>query len=360
MPSIETISLDLAEQSYDIQIGLGIRQNLGKLLAPWNQGQKWVVVTQQCIYQLYETVLDSLRDSGYSIDVIIVPGDESAKNIRYAEQVWTQMVELGCDRSSTLIALGGGVVGDLGGFVAASYMRGIPYVQIPTTLLAMLDSAIGGKTAINLAAGKNLVGAIYQPKTVLVDPGFLTTLPERNVISSLGEVVKYGFIRDQSIFTIIDQQFDDVLGMDPRLLNELIVKSCQIKAQIVSNDQFELGERKLLNFGHTIGHALETLQGFTGLYHGEAVLYGMKCANYISHIKGLLSTQEYEQAQALLNRFPLPDLKSWSAEDVLKIVAHDKKYINGTLSFILLDSIGNAVISTDVSEAEIVDSLSVL
>jgi len=360
MRSIETISLDLADQSYAIEVGLGIRENLGKLLAPWNQGQQWVIVTQQNIFQMYESVAERLRDSGYVIDVILVPGDESAKDIRYAEQVWTQMVELGCDRSTTLIALGGGVVGDLGGFVAANYMRGIPYVQVPTTLLAMIDSAIGGKTAINLTAGKNLVGAIYQPKVVLVDPGFLTTLPERNVISSLGEAIKYGFIRDKSIFTTIEQQFDEVLALDQRLLNNLIVKSCQIKAQIVSNDQFELGERKLLNFGHTIGHALETLQGFTGLYHGEAVLYGMKCAIYISHKKGLLNKSDYDQSQALLDRFPLPQLDSKAAEDVLKIVAHDKKNINGTLSFILLDSIGNAIINTDVSEADIVESLSVL
>ena len=360
MQCLETISLDLADQSYDIQVGLGIRDNLIELLAPWNQGQQWVVLTQQSIYQLYASVVDQLRDSGYTIDVIIVPGDESAKNIQYAEQIWTQMVEFGCDRSSTLIAFGGGVVGDLGGFVAASYMRGIAYVQVPTTLLAMIDSAIGGKTAINLAAGKNLVGAVYQPKTVLVDPGFLTTLPERNLVSSLGEAVKYGFIRDRSIFTTIDQKFDDVIAMDQNLLNDLIVKSCKIKAQIVSNDQFELGERKLLNFGHTIGHALETLQGFTGLYHGEAVLYGMKCANYISHKKGLLNKADYEQAQSLLERFSLPKLGSNSDADVLKIVAHDKKNINGTLSFILLDSIGNAVINTEVSEAEIADSLSVL
>lgn len=357
----QVISLELGELSYDISVGYGIRNQLSKILAPWNQGQQWVVLTQQAILEHYAPVIDELRNQGFKIDPIIVPGDESAKNINHAEEVWTQMVELGCDRSSILLALGGGVVGDLGGFVAATYMRGIPVIQIPTTLLAMIDSAIGGKTAINLAAGKNLVGAVYQPKAVLVDPGFLATLPRRNVISSLAEAVKYGFIRDTSIFNTIDTRFDDLLEMkDQVLLTELIAKSCQIKAQIVSNDQFENGERKLLNYGHTIGHAFETIQEYGGLYHGEAVLYGMKCANYISRKHGLLSEADYRHAQAVLNRFPLPELGDVAPEKVLEIVSHDKKNINGKLSFILIDGIGNGVISQEVSAEDIVASLSVV
>ena len=355
------ISVDLAEQSYDIQIANGLRESLDDLLKPWNLGQQWIVLTQQAIYDFYLPVIENLKNNSFNIDVIIVPDDESAKSIRHAERVWTQMVELGCDRSSVLLALGGGVVGDLGGFVAATYMRGIPFIQIPTTLLAMIDSAIGGKTAINLKAGKNLVGAIYQPKTVIVDPGFLVTLPHRNVISSLGEAIKYGFIRDKSIFDTIESRFDDLVGLkDKSLLTEIIYKSCKIKSQIVSNDQFENGERKLLNYGHTIGHAFETIQQYVGLFHGEAVLYGMKCANYISHKKGLLDQVQFQTAQTLLDRFPLPKLENVSAEKVLEIVAHDKKNINGELSFILIDEIGNGIISKDVTEEDIVDSLSVV
>jgi 3-dehydroquinate synthase len=354
----QVVPLELAEHSYDISIGYGLRNSLAEILAQWNQGQQWVVVTQKAIFDLYEPVIEQLKHAGYKIDTIIVPADESAKNIRHAEQVWTQMVEMGCDRSSILLALGGGVVGDLGGFVAATYMRGLGFIQVPTTLLAMIDSAIGGKTAVNLAAGKNLVGAIYQPKAVLVDPGFLQTLPRRNVISSLAEAIKYGFIRDKSIFDTMQARYDDLVSLnDETLLSEIIAKSCNIKAQIVSNDQFENGERRLLNYGHTIGHAFETIQAYGGLYHGEAVLYGMKCANFISHKKGLLNDSEFEAAQTLLHRFDLPELGQVPADKVLAVVAHDKKNINGKLNFILIDGIGNGVVSTDVTSDDIIDSL---
>ena len=357
----QVISLELGEASYDISVAYGIRDQLADILQHWNQGQQWVVLTQQAIFDLYQPVIVNLQAQGFKIEPIIVPGDESAKNIGYAEQVWTEMVELGCDRSSLLLALGGGVVGDLGGFIAATYMRGIPVIQVPTTLLAMIDSAIGGKTAVNLAAGKNLVGAVYQPKAVLVDPGFLATLPRRNVISSLAEAVKYGFIRDKSIFDTIDQRFEELLELDNKdLLTELIAKSCRIKAQIVSNDQFENGERKLLNYGHTIGHAFETIQEYGGLYHGEAVLYGMKCANFISHKHGYLNNADYQHAQAVLDRFPLPTLGDVDPNKVLEIVSHDKKNINGQLSFILIDGIGNGIVSKEVSSEDIVESLSVV
>ena len=355
----QVIPLQLDENSYDISVAYGLRDQLAEILKPWNKGQQWVVLTQQAIFDLYEPVIDQLVDAGYKIGTVIVPGDESAKNIKYAEQVWTQMVEMGCDRSSILLAMGGGVVGDLGGFVAATYMRGIPFIQLPTTLLAMVDSAIGGKTAVNLSAGKNLVGAIYQPKAVLIDPAFLQTLPKRNVISSLAEAIKYGFIRDKSIFDTFVDRFDDLISLkDEALLSDIIAKSCNIKAQIVSNDQFENGERKLLNYGHTIGHAFETIQAYAGLYHGEAVLYGMKCSNYISHKKGLITDQQFELARDVLNRFDLPELGEVTPERVLEIVAHDKKNINGKLSFILIDDIGNGVITTDVTPEEIVESLS--
>ena len=357
--AVQTIALQLDEQSYDISVAVDLRKNLAEHLAPWNKGQQWVLITQKAIFELYQDVILELESAGYKLGVIIVPGDESAKDIKCAENVWQQMVELGCDRSSVLLALGGGVVGDLGGFVAATYMRSIPFIQIPTTLLAMIDSAIGGKTGINLSSGKNLVGAIYQPKAVFVDPGFLQTLPQRNVISSLGEAIKYGFIRDTSILEIIEDNFEEMIALtDQNLLSEIIYKSCKIKSEIVSNDQFEVGERKLLNFGHTIGHAFETIQEYGGLYHGEAVLYGMRCACHISYMKDLINKNEYERAMAVLKKFPLPELGDVPAERVLEIVAHDKKNINGQLSFILLDGIGNGVINTSVSKQDIVASLS--
>ena len=352
------IPIKLAEHSHEISVAYGLRTQLSRLLEPWHQGQQMVLLTQQAILDHYQNVITQLQDEGYRVAVIIVPGDESAKDIKHAEQVWSQMVNLGCDRSSVLLALGGGVVGDLGGFVAATYMRGIRVVQIPTTLLAMIDSAIGGKTAVNLRAGKNLVGAIHQPQAIIVDPGFLQTLPRRNVISSLAEAIKYGFIRDKSIFDTIASRFDDLLELqDQALISEVIAKSCQIKAQIVTNDQFENGERRLLNYGHTIGHAFETIQAYGGLYHGEAVMYGMKCANFISYHKGLLDETQYQAAQAVLNRFDLPALGKVSPQQVLEVVAHDKKNINGQLNFILIDRIGNGVINTQVTSDDIVQSL---
>lgn len=358
---VQTIPLDLGKESYSISVAPGLRENLADTLQPWNSGQTWVVISQQAILDHYEPVIESLRDAGYKLVVIVVPGDESAKNIDEANIVWSKMVEGGADRSSVLLALGGGVVGDLGGFVAATYMRGIPVIQVPTTLLAMIDSAIGGKTAVNLAAGKNLVGAIYQPKAVLIDPEFLQTLPLRNVVSSLAEAVKYGFIRDPSIFALFQDRFADLVSLsDDDLLSEVIAKSCKIKAEIVSNDQFEKGERRLLNYGHTIGHAFETICGYGELYHGEAVLYGMRCANFISYKKGLLSDDEYQSAQAVLAQFELPPLTGITPEKVLDVVAHDKKFINGKLSFILIDGIGNGVISTDVTSEDIVESLKIV
>ena len=357
----QNIALELGQHSYSIQVENGLRTQLFQYLQAWNTGQQWVVLSQAAILQHYQSVIESLKSDGLNIEVIVVAGDESAKNIQHAEQVWSKMVQLGCDRSSVLIAMGGGVVGDLGGFVAATYMRGIPFIQLPTTLLAMIDSAIGGKTAVNLAAGKNLVGAIYQPKTVLVDPGFLSTLPRRNVISSLAEAIKYGFIRDVSIFNTMETHFDDLVSLNNEsLLSEIIVKSCKIKAQIVSDDQFETGERKLLNYGHTIGHAFETIQEYDGLYHGEAVLYGMKCATFISYKKGLLSEEKYRRARALLDRFELPELGRLEPDKVLEVVSHDKKNINGKLNFILIDDIGNGLVSTEVSPQDIIDSLSVV
>lgn len=353
---MQQIKLNLGDQSYPICIAQGLSQSWATQLETFNSGQKWVLLTQSAIYQLYQQAIENLIEQGFDLEVILVADNESAKNIREAEKVWQKMIETGCDRSSVLIAFGGGVVGDLGGFVAATYMRGIPVVQIPSTLLAMVDSAIGGKTAINLDAGKNLVGAMHQPSKVLVDPDLLATLPKRNVVSSLAEVIKYGLIRDASIFESVEQNLNAVQNLkDWNLITELIVKSCAIKAQIVENDAFEHGERRLLNFGHTIGHAFETAAKYK-LYHGEAVMYGMRCASHISFKKQLISEQLFQRVDGLLSQFSLPKLPDLSEQKILDLVARDKKMINGKLNFILLKDIGEAQINTEVTSQEIVDS----
>lgn len=356
-----SIPVDLDDYPYSIEVGFGLRDTLSELLAPYNQGQVFFVVSQSTILQHYQPVLDQLSDAGFNLVTHVVPADESAKDISYAQELWTAMIDAGCDRSSVVLALGGGVVGDLGGFVASTFMRGVDVVQIPTTLLAMIDSAIGGKTAVNLPAGKNLVGRIYQPKMVIVDPGFLTTLPERNVVSSLAEGIKYGFIKEKRIFDVMDKRFDEMVALnDEELLLDIIASSCRIKAEVVVNDQFENGERRLLNYGHTIGHALEAIHAYQGLYHGEGVLYGMKCANFISWKKGLLTDEEYQTSQTALDKFPLPELQDVDPDKVLELVSHDKKNINGMLHFILLDGVGNGIVRTDVSAEEMIASLETL
>ena len=357
----KSIPVALNDYPYSIEVGFGLRNQLAEVLSEYNKGQVFFVVSQETILKHYQPILDQLIESGFRLVIHTVPADESAKNIRYAEELWTAMIESGCDRSSMVLALGGGVVGDLGGFVASTYMRGIDVVQIPTTLLAMIDSAIGGKTAVNLPAGKNLVGRVCQPKKVIVDPGFLDTLPERNVVSSLAEAIKYGFIKDKRIFELMDNRYEEMVALnDQELLLDIIASSCKIKADIVANDQFEHGERRLLNYGHTIGHALEAIHAYQGLYHGEAVLYGMKCANHISWKKGLLTTEEYQASQAALNKFPLPELGDVDPDKVLEIVSHDKKNINGQLHFILIDGVGKGIIRTDVTIDEMIASLDTL
>ena len=347
---MQTIRLDLDQDGYDIHVDSGLLNRLANVLEPYQQGQKWVVITQQGIWNLYGNVFANLVSQGWQIHTIIVTDNESAKSLESAQRVWSELTDLHCDRSTSLIALGGGVVGDLTGFIAATYMRGIAYLQIPTTLLAMIDSAIGGKTALNLPAGKNLVGAVYQPKMVIVDPSVLGTLPSRNINSSLAEAVKYGLINNPQILGIIEQKFDQVIALeDKRALDEIIFLSIRIKVDIVSQDPFEHGRRKLLNYGHTIGHAFETLAGYGEIYHGEAVFLGMKCANYISRQKGLIDEVEYQRAQAIIDRFQMPKIEQQAPESILKVVAHDKKHQNGRLQFILLNGIGNAEISDTVT-----------
>ena len=353
--------LNLGSRSYQIMVECGLREQLAKLLQPWQQGQRWLVLGQHEVRHYGAEIMELLRGHGFDIAHITIDSSEEAKSLHTLQQVWEEMVRLGCDRSTVMLALGGGVVGDVCGFVAATYMRGIRYIQIPTTLLAMVDSAIGGKTGINLAAGKNLVGAIHQPQAVFVDPDFLHTLPPRVVSSSMAEIVKYGFIRDPRIFTVFENHFDQLLALaDTTLLTDVIAMSCQVKCQIVSNDEFEQHERKLLNYGHTIGHALEVLHHYDGLYHGEAVAYGMKCASHIAYTKNLIDAASYQRMRKVLDRFPLPRLQRFTPTQVLEVIAHDKKNINGTLSFILVDDIGNGVVRTDVSDSDIIDSLTVL
>ena len=286
---------------------------------------------------------------------------ERAKSLSTLEDVYSQLIELECRRSSTFIALGGGVAGDAAGYIAATFMRGVDYIQIPTTLLAMVDSSIGGKTGVNLQAGKNLVGAIWQPKTVVIDPDLLSSLPKREVTSAMGEVIKYGAILDRALFDLISSNLEDLLKLvNPKLLTEVIGRCAKLKADVVAEDEREGDKRRILNFGHTIGHALETYFGFDTLRHGEAIAYGMLAAGRISIEELRFKKEDFELLQEIIGKLPLPALPEFKTEEILQIMQWDKKVKDGNIHFVLLEEIGKAVIVNDVKKKTIINALECL
>ncbi len=327
-----------------------------------NHGQKWVVFSQDGIFRLYgNEFLDDLKAAGFNVNTILLPDGEKAKSLSVLDDVYSQLIEMGCDRSSTFLALGGGVVGDTAGFIAATFMRGVDYIQIPTTLLAMVDSSIGGKTGVNLPAGKNLVGAIWQPKAVVIDPKLLESLPEREISSAMGEVIKYGAILDRDLFDLISSNLEDLLKLaNPELLTEVIGRCTKLKADVVAEDEREGDKRRILNFGHTIGHALETHFGFDDLRHGEAIAYGMLAAGRISIEELRFKKEDFELLQEIIGKLPLPALPEFEPEEILQIMQRDKKVKDGKIHFVLLEEIGKAVIVNDVEKKTIINALECL
>ena len=327
-----------------------------------NHGQKWVVFSQDGIFRLYgNEFLDDLKAAGFNVNTILLPDGEKDKSLSVLDDVYSQLIEMGCDRSSTFLALGGGVVGDVAGFIAATFMRGVDYIQIPTTLLAMVDSSIGGKTGVNLPAGKNLVGAIWQPKAVVTDPKLLESLPEREISSAMGEVVKYGASLDRDLFYLISSNLEDLLKLTiPELLMEVIGRCAKLKADVVAEDEREGDRRRILNFGHTIGHALETHFGFDNLRHGEAIAYGMLAAGRISIEELRFKKENFELLQEIIGKLPLPALPEFEPEEILQIMQRDKKVKDGKIHFVLLEEIGKAVIVNDVEKKTIINALECL
>ena len=359
---MQTISVPLQNRSYPIWIENGLINKLSELLKPLNQKQKWVVFSQEDIFNHYgETLCKSLKNYGFSVDSIIYPNGEEAKSLAALEEIYPQLIEIGCDRSSTFLALGGGVVGDVTGYIAATFMRGVDYIQIPTTLLAMVDSSIGGKTGVNLPDGKNLVGAIWQPKAVVVDPELLNSLPKREVISALSEVIKYGAILDRSFFDLISENLDNLLDLaNPRLLTDVIARCAKLKADIVVDDEREGDKRRILNFGHTIGHALETYFGFNILRHGEAIAYGMMAAGKLSIENSGFKSVDCDYLKNTIHRLPLPELPEFDHKEILKIMEKDKKVQSGSMHFVLLDDIGTAIVLNNINDQSIIDVLEAL
>jgi 3-dehydroquinate synthase len=357
MKPMQTLTVDLGERSYPINIGAGL---LGKAEL-WRRhipGRQVLVVTNQTIAPLYlEQVLMGL--DGLETAEVILPDGEQHKNLATLEGIFDVLLARRFDRRCTLIALGGGVVGDMTGFAAACYQRGVNYIQIPTTLLAQVDSSVGGKTAVNHPRGKNMIGAFHQPRCVLADTDTLDTLPDREFSAGLAEVIKYGLIRDADFLAWLEANLDELLAREPRALAHAIARSCRNKADIVIADEHEGGMRALLNLGHTFGHAIETGLGYGEWLHGEAVAAGMVLAAELSARLGWLDEAAVARVRALLLRARLPVVPppSLSSDDFLALMAVDKKVQDGRLRLILLKALGQAVIADRIETAQIVATL---
>ena len=356
---MQTISVPLQNRSYPIWIEKGLLTKLPELLKPMNQGQKWVIFSQNEIISLYgNSLCRGLKSAGFQAELVVLPDGEKAKSLNELEGIFSQLIGMGCDRSSTFLALGGGVVGDTTGFIAGTFMRGVDYIQIPTTLLAMVDSSIGGKTGVNLPDGKNLVGVIWQPKAVVIDIELLKSLQEREITSAMGEVLKYGAILDRNLFEVVAEKLNDILNLSkPELLTEVIGRCAKLKADVVVEDEREGGKRRILNFGHTIGHALETHFGFETLRHGEAVAYGMLAAGKLSNEDGRLEIEDFELLQTTIKKLPLPKLPEFDAENILKIMQRDKKVKDRKINFVLLEAIGKTVIVDSIEKESIIKAM---
>lgn len=342
------IIVSLGELSYPIVIGRGLLESLGAELRAAGVVGALALVQDATVAPLYgERVLRSLRDAGYPVTVIDVPSGEGSKSLEQLGELYAALASGGLDRGSAVVALGGGVVGDLAGFAAATYLRGIPFVQVPTTLLAQVDASVGGKTAIDLPAGKNLVGAFHQPRLVLIDLETLQTLPEADFRSGLAEVLKYGVIADAGLFEYLEVNRAAVLGHQLDALEHIVTRSCQIKADVVGADERESGLRAILNYGHTIGHAVEAVAGFGEYLHGEAVALGMHAAGYLSHRVGWLDAEDMARIDRLIVAYGLPTrLCGALSEDLLvDAMRRDKKTRGGEFRFVLARGIGQVEVS---------------
>jgi 3-dehydroquinate synthase len=344
---LETVKVGLGDRSYDILLGQNIIAEAGRACNDLRAGNKVAVVTNYVVGALYlEQVKEALSEAGFCVYTIEIPDGEEYKSLNTLKSIYDQLIEFGFDRNSLLLALGGGVVGDITGFAAATYLRGIPFVQVPTTLLGQVDSSVGGKTGVNHEKGKNLIGAFYQPGLVLIDTATLDTLPEREYLSGLAEVVKYGVVLDGAFFSFLAENVDKLLSRDKSCLQRAIKRSCEIKASIVNKDEKETGVRAVLNYGHTVGHAVEALTCYKKYTHGEAVAIGMAQAAKYSEAMGFCNRSETERILALLEYLHLPvALPEFSSSDYIEAIFHDKKMRDGGLHFVFNKGLGDFQIS---------------
>ena len=347
------VTVPLGERSYDIRIKSGVMGEIGAHLCALGFKGAVGIVTNPVIGRLYApAVLRSLRAAGLAPSTIVLPEGERTKSLRSVATILDALVKARFERGSALVALGGGVIGDLTGFAASIYMRGIPFVQVPTTLVAQVDSSVGGKTGVNHALGKNLIGTFYQPRLVLVDPDTLRTLPAREWVAGLAEVIKYGVIEDEAFFASLEQQMDRLLKLEAEPVSQVIARSCRIKASVVARDEREADLRRILNYGHTIGHALESLGDYRKLIHGEAVAIGMAQEADLARHLGLCTPEVVERQRALIRRAGLPDaLPAVTFARLWAAMQHDKKVAHGRLHCVLPERIGRVVIQPLEREA---------
>lgn len=349
--NVHTVKVDLGSRSYSIHIGSGLLAD-GGLLRRHVEGDQAAVITNEVVAPLMLDALKSRFAPDTQVDTFVLPDGEAQKSLMNYERIMDFLIERRHNRSTTLIALGGGVVGDITGFAAATYQRGVRFLQIPTTLLAQVDSSVGGKTAVNHPSGKNLIGAFHQPVAVLADLDLLKTLPDREMRAGLAEVIKYGVIADQEFFDWLSSNAQALLAKDAAALGHAVARSCEIKAQVVAADERESGVRAILNFGHTFGHALESITGYTRLLHGEAIAIGMVMAADLSARLGVLEQAEAWRIRSTVEKFGLPVTPPvLDVAHMAKLMGMDKKVLDGRLRLILARRIGEAYITEDFDNA---------
>lgn len=352
MPSFR---VETPQRTYSAIVERGSIRRIAEFV-PARTGKIFVVTTQD-VWDLHGSTVEQAL-AGRSVTTLLFPGGESRKRMAEVEALAEQMVGAGGDRSSLVIAVGGGIVGDLAGFLAAIFMRGIPVIQVPTTLLAQVDAAVGGKTGANLVAGKNLIGSFHQPLAVLIDPDVLKTLPEREYRAGLYEIVKCGVIRDRSLFDILDQDSAKVLSLDPATVETIIAGAVRIKAEVVTADEREGGLRRILNFGHTVGHALEAETKYEYLLHGEGVAFGMHAATILAERIGKLTSSDSAAIRAAIDKYgPIPSLKQIRAENLAARLGSDKKTIQGNIHFVLPVKIGEVEVVSGIDSAVVLQSI---
>jgi 3-dehydroquinate synthase len=341
--------------SYPIFIEHGLTSQLGRLMEPLKTASRRFFISSPLVWKFHGRAMAKALPK---TDTILLPDGEKYKQLATASRAYESLIKLEADRAAGIIAVGGGVIGDMAGFVAATYLRGIRLIQVPTTLLAQVDSAIGGKVGVNHPLGKNLIGAFHQPSLVAIDPALLETLPRREFRAGLYEVIKYGMTSSRDLFDRIDRDLDAIFARKPDSLVPIIGESCTIKATVVGLDEREAGPRRMLNFGHTAGHALEAVTKYKRFLHGEAIAYGMVTAAEIAVSRGVMPPADRQAlGRTIMKLGPLPPIGDLSTKEVLEAMRHDKKVINGTLHYVLCTGIGSWTTVTDVTEEELARAL---